>query len=143
MKSVLTENRSRIEELVYRYAMASDGKDFNAVRECFSEDGVMIVRLPSRDDETIEGAHTIATWVEQQREALGMDVIKRHITSCFILHSCDGFSAFSTAYFSVFHAGESVPLHVAAVGHYEDTFRFTHGGWRFQKRLITVEARSV
>jgi 3-phenylpropionate/cinnamic acid dioxygenase small subunit len=137
------EDRLTIEELLSRYAWASDGRDFAALRDCFSDEAALVLRQADGREETVEGAAAIAAWVEQRHRAeFARGVRRRHLTTNFLLHACDGAQAFATSYFCVLQAGDGEALHAVAMGHYEDAFRRTAAGWRIQRRLVVLEGRA-
>lgn len=138
------EDRLAIEELLSRYAWASDGRDFAALRDCFAVDGSMVLRQPDGAEESIEGAEKIAAWVEQRHRAeFARGVRRRHLTTNFLLHACDGAQGFATSCFCVLQAGDGEPLHAVAMGHYEDAFSRGPRGWRFQRRLVVLEGKAA
>lgn len=134
------EDRLTIEELLSRYAWASDGRDFVALRDCFTGDAAMVLRQVDGREDIVEGADKVAAWVEQRHRAeFSRGVRRRHLTTNFLLHACDGEQAFATSYFCVLQAGAGEALHAVAMGHYEDAFRRTAAGWRIQRRLVVLE----
>lgn len=144
MEPARIEDTIALQQLLHRYAWASDGRDFPALRECFTPDAVMVLRKLDGSEEAIEGAPAIADWVERRHRAeFARGLRRRHMTTCFLLHACDGVQAFSTAYFCLMEAGDGEPVRIASMGHYEDSFRQTAAGWRFQRRLIVLEGRGA
>lgn len=143
MQRIAIEDRLAIEELVHRYAWASDGRDFAALRACFCDDASLgLFRPDGAAEATVEGAEAIAAWVERRHQAeFARGDRRRHLTTCFVLQSCDGATALARSYFCVLAAPAGQGLLPTAMGHYEDHLRRLPDGWRFQRRLIFVEGK--
>lgn len=142
MSDLALEDRQAIAELVYRYAWASDSRDFPALRRLFASDGEIVLRDLRRDQEqVIKGAETIASFVEQRHAAeFARGDRRRHFTSNFFVESFDGTVAVARSYFCVFSAVQGQTRQPASTGHYEDRVRKFPDGWKFVQRLITIEA---
>lgn len=136
-------DRLAIEELVYLYAHTSDTRDFDRMRTLFHTDACAVVRdTVSRQEQVIEGSNAIASFVQQRHTAeFARGDRRRHLTSNFILDSCDGVSAMAYSYVCVLQAMPGQPMQLASMGHYEDHCRKEGGRWRFQKRLLTIEGK--
>ena len=135
--------RPRIEELVYLYASASDDRDFVTMRPLFCSDASAVVRdTVAGQEQTITGPEAIARFVEQRHAAeFARGDRRRHLTSNFLLDSCDGTHAVARAYVCVLQSVAGQPMQLASMGRYEDHCRKEEGRWRFQKRLLTIEGK--
>lgn len=136
-------DRLAIEELVYRYAHTSDTRDFDMMRELFSQDACAVVRdIVSGHEQVLSGPDAIADFVAQRHEAeFARGDRRRHLTSNFILGAYDGMRATARSYVCVLQSKKGEPMHLASMGHYEDHFLKNEGFWRFQKRLLTIEGK--
>lgn len=136
-------DRLAIEELVYLYAFTSDSQDFERMRTLFHTDARAVVRdTVSGQEQVITGSEAIAAFVQQRHTAeFARGDRRRHLTSNFILDSCDGVSATAHSYVCVLQSVPGQPMQLASMGHYEDHCRKEGGRWRFQKRLLTIEGK--
>jgi hypothetical protein len=145
MRDISTElaDRWAIEELVYLYARASDDRDFVAMRTLFCPDASAVVRdTVSGQDQLITGQQAIAEFVEQRHAVeFARGDRRRHLTSNFLLDSCDGARAVARSYVCVLQSVAGLPMQLASMGHYEDHCVKEEGKWRFQKRLLTIEGK--
>jgi 3-phenylpropionate/cinnamic acid dioxygenase small subunit len=136
-------DRLAIEELVYLYARTSDDRDFVTMRALFCPDASAVVRdTVNGQEQIISGPEAIAGFVERRHAAeFARGDRRRHLTSNFILDTCDGTHAVARSYVCVLQSVAGQPMQLASMGHYEDHCRKEEGRWRFQKRLLTIEGK--
>lgn len=145
MQRIAIEDRLAIEELVYRYAWASDGRDFRALRALFCDDASFVLHGPDGAvAEMVRGAETIVAWVEQRHRAeFARGDQRRHLTGNFVLDSCDGSRAVARSYLCVLAVSVGQELRASVMGRYEDHLRRLPDGWRFHRRLVFVEGKGA
>ena len=136
-------DRLAIEELIYLYARTSDDRDFVRMRSLFCPDASAVVRdTVSGKEQIILGPDAIAEFVEQRHATeFARGDRRRHLTSNFLLDSCNGTHAVARAYVCVLQSVAGQPMQLASMGHYEDHCRKEEGRWRFVKRLLTIEGK--
>jgi len=137
------EDRLAIEELVYLYARASDHRDFALMRSLFCADAHALLRdTVTGRDQALNGPDEIAGFVDRRHaEEFARGDRRRHLTSNFILDTCDGMQAVARSYVCVVQSVPGQPMELASMGHYEDHCRKEEGRWRFSKRLLTIEGK--
>lgn len=130
---MLDELRSaeEIRNLLVRYGLYLDQKDFEGYVSLFSHDGVLDAPLGS------------ATGHESIRAMLGN--VLGPITAGFHIYAnplieVAGDDATSTSRFSYLQAIEGQPPELRMVGHYDDILRREDGHWTFARRKITIDA---
>src|SRR4051812_10039507 len=136
-------DRLAIEELVYLYACASDDRDFDMMRTLFCADARAVLHdTVGGQEQVLSGPNEIAAFVSQRHAAeFARGDRRRHLTSNFILVSCDGTHAVARSYVCVLQSMAGQPMQLASMGHYEDHCRKDEGRWRFLKRLVTIEGK--
>lgn len=137
------EDRLAIEEVVYLYARASDNRDFELMRTLFCADAHAVVRdTVSGREEALTGVEAITAFVDKRHaEEFARGDRRRHLTSNFVLDTCDGTQAVAHAYVCVLQSVVGQPMQLASMGHYEDHFRKEDGRWRILKRFLTIEGK--
>ncbi|WP_213958908.1 nuclear transport factor 2 family protein [Variovorax sp. dw_954] len=145
MRDITTDltDRLAIEELIYLYARTSDSRDFGTMRTLFCADACAVVRdAVSAHEQILSGPDAIAEFVAQRHAAeFARGDRRRHLTSNFILDSCDGANAVARSYVCVLQCVAGQPMQLASMGHYEDHCHKVEGRWRFQKRVLTIEGK--
>jgi len=124
-------DRRQIDDLLYRYAHALDGRDWNLLRTCFTDDAVAdFLELGGVN----EGADVIVAFVSSALS--GLDA-SQHIIST-TLATVDGDSAQSTCYLQAQHVfkGAEGGDHYLVGGHYVDRLVRTADGWRIAHRTL-------
>jgi uncharacterized protein (TIGR02246 family) len=125
------EDRAEIAELLARYAIACDRKAFDAVGECFTEDGQATysgVRLP-------QGRAAIVAHLQPLSDI----PMTQHVVGSISIE-LDGDSATATSYTTVHVVRPTADGH--EVVHrglsYDDRLVRTSDGWRFEERFHQV-----
>jgi uncharacterized protein (TIGR02246 family) len=127
--------------LAYAYARAVDFRDQDALVELFTPDGTLTV------GETLAGQDAIRDWIRGRPD----EVRSRHVISNVFVDVLGPDHARGIAYLTLYHhegpesvAFGPVPLTgAAAVGHFEDRFTRTAGGWRFVSRRLQLAFRDA
>ena len=131
MDTMTSTAAEEIRNLLVRYGLLLDQKDFAGYAALFTADGVLHAPLGT------------ATGPEAIRELL--DGILGPIEPGFHLMASplievDGDEATSTSRFTYVQNGEGGAVEVRLVGHYDDRLRREAGHWRFRHRRITIDA---
>ncbi|MGZ4671802.1 MAG: nuclear transport factor 2 family protein [Ilumatobacteraceae bacterium] len=120
-----------IRNLLVRYGLYLDNKDFEGYVSLFTRDGVLDAPLGS------------ATGPENIRAMLGN--VLGPINAGFHIYAnplieVDGEDATAMSRFSYVQAIEGQLPELRLVGHYDDTLRREDGRWKFARRKITIDA---
>ena len=116
------EDRDEILQLLYRYNHTIDGGDANGWAETFTEDAVF------------DAAGNVLSGHDALRDFAASFKGRRHVVANPLVE-IDGDTATVRAYAVVFSG--TTP---SVVGLYEDELVRTHEGWRFAKRVFTLES---
>lgn len=129
----LDELRSaeEIRNLLVRYGLYLDAKDFDGYVSLFARDGVLDAPLGT------------ATGPDGIRAMLGN--VLGPVNAGFHLYAnplieVHGDEATSTSRFTYVQNIEGQPPEVRMVGHYDDQLRREDGQWKFARRKITIDA---
>jgi ketosteroid isomerase-like protein len=125
------QSAEEIRNLLVRYGLFLDGKDFEGYVSLFTHDGVLDAPLGS------------ATGPENIRAMLGN--VLGPINAGFHIYAnplieVDGDDATSMSRFSYVQAIEGALPELRLVGHYDDILRREDGRWKFARRKITIDA---
>lgn len=123
------------------YARAVDFRDYDTFLDLFTEDAVLEV------DRCLEGRAAIRESIRHRPDELR----SRHVISNVFIQVLSPAEARGISYLTLYrhHGAESlrpgpVPLRgPAAVGHYEDRFVRTAGGWLFRSRRAHLAFRDA
>jgi len=120
-----------IRNLLVRYGLYLDSKNFEGYVSLFTKDGVLDAPL---------GA---ASGQENIRAMLGN--VLGPINAGFHIYAnplieVDGDSATSMSRFSYVQSIEGQPPELRMVGHYDDILKREDGSWKFARRTITIDA---
>jgi 3-phenylpropionate/cinnamic acid dioxygenase small subunit len=125
--------RTEIENLMYRYAEAIDGGDFEAIGELFAK-GRMLGpdgEVSGEGKEQVIAIYDSATQVYED----GTPKTQHVTTNLHIEFAADGRSAQVRSRFTVVQGLPDFPLQPIITGHYSDQFAFTEeDGWHFTQR---------
>ncbi len=121
------------------YARAIDFRDYHALVELFTDDGMLDVGRPLAGRDAI--------WASLQTRP--DELRSRHVISNVFIDVLSRDEARGISYLTLYrhHGDESqrpepAPLNgPAAVGHYEDRFARTAAGWRFRSRRLHLAFR--
>lgn len=123
---------SAIPQLAAIYNFAWDRLDPKAVSACFVEDGVFV----DASGEAHRGRGEIEAFVERSPEIFGRKM--RHLTMSHVLNSVDETTVHHMCYL-LFAAWPNNGERMLTTGTYEDTLTLTFDGWRFAKRIVTLD----
>lgn len=120
-----------IRNLLVRYGLCLDQKNFDGYVSLFTEDGVLDAPLGS------------ATGPADIRDMLGN--VLGPINAGFHIYAnplieVDGDNATSMSRFSYVQAIEGQLPELRMIGHYDDTLRRENAQWKFARRKITIDA---
>jgi 3-phenylpropionate/cinnamic acid dioxygenase small subunit len=129
----LDELRSaeEIRNLLVRYGLYLDTKDFEGYVSLFTRDGVLDAPLG-----TAKGPENIRAMLGN---VLGPVNAGFHLYSNPLIE-VDGDQANSTSRFTYVQNAAGHPPEVRMVGHYDDQLRREDGQWKFARRKITIDA---
>lgn len=125
------EDRLAITDVLYQYATAIDSRDWGALRECFTEDGVAdfleFGGVNEGQDAIVDLCSGVLSGLDSSQHLIGNPRI-----------SLEGDRATSVCYFQAQHflaspAGGNTYL---VGGRYEDRLRRTPQGWRIEHRTL-------
>jgi hypothetical protein len=123
-----------IRNLLVRYGLCLDGKDFEGYAALFTDNGVLDAPLgKATGPENIRGV---------LEDMLGPINPGFHLFANPLIE-VDGDEATSTSRFSDIQAIEGEPPELRLVGHYDDVLSRENGRWRFARRTITIDAGSA
>jgi uncharacterized protein (TIGR02246 family) len=120
-----------IRNLLVRYGLCLDAKDFEGYASLFTEDGVLDAPLG-----TTAGRDNIT---QMLNGVLGPINPGFHLY-CNPLIEVHGDTATSTSRFTYVQSIEGQLPEVRMVGHYDDELRKEDGRWKFARRKITIDA---
>ena len=139
------EDRSEIEDLMYRYLFAMDWRDPEAYAAVFTEDGVL-----DYAGGVEKGRPAIAAMInglkarDAKAKAEDKSGVRRPTTRHFVTNlvlKINGDTAVGRAYWmSVSNSKDRAAPIVTGYGHYEDTLAKRNGKWLFTSRKILNEA---
>jgi len=137
-ESLAEDARDRIERACRRlsvaYARGIDFRDYDAAADLFTEDAELDVGFPLRGREKIRRA--LSRRPDELRS--------RHVLTNIFIDVVDDANARGISYLTLYrHVGaeslQAAPIELAGpagVGHYEDAFTLTAGGWRIARRKL-------
>ena len=128
----MSSDREEIQDLLIRYAMALDSRDWGLLATCFTEDGVT-------DYGDLGGENNgPAAIVELCRSALEPLDASQHIITNMVI-ATDGDSGSATCYFQAQHVlrGTEGGDNFLVGGTYRDRLVRTADGWRIAHRTLT------
>ncbi len=127
--------RTEIENLMYRYAEAIDGGDFEAIGELFAKG-----RMLGPDGEVSgEGTEQVIAIYDRSTRVYedGTPKTQHVTTNLHIEFAADGRSAQVRSRFTVIQGLPDFPLQPIITGHYSDQFAWTEeDGWHFTERWM-------
>jgi len=123
-----------ITEVLMRYALGIDGRDWELLRTCFRED----LEADYGENGRWTSASAIVAWMQETHDPLGPTL--HRISNVVVSPAQSG--ATSRAYVhAVISANESVTVH--AYGWYDDELEKSESGWRIARRRYTTVATEM
>lgn len=129
------QDRIAISDVLHRYAAAIDGKDWELMRSCFTDD----LEADFRSFGGLEVVRGADAWVETIRSTIqGMDATQ-HLTGNHS-HRIDGDQAQLTAYIQAVHilANDRGDSEYTIGGSYDCDLVRTAEGWKIRRYVLTV-----
>jgi len=119
-----------IQQVLYRYALAVDSREYDLLDECFTKDASFQM--------ADAGTFTVEEYKELCRKVLPTLDVTQHVVSNAAIRVMGG-RALSRSYFVAQHARNDLrPAPFLKIGgYYDDEFSKTAGGWRIAKRIGT------
>ena len=129
------------EALSIAYARAVDFRDYDAFTDLFAEDGVLDTGRP------LVGNLAIVKAMQKRPDELR----SRHVLTNIFIDVIDADHARGISYLSLYRligqesleAGPVPFTGPAAIGHYEDRFKRTDQGWRFEHRKLMLAFKNA
>jgi ketosteroid isomerase-like protein len=124
-------DRRDIDDVLYRYAVALDSRDWDLLRSCFTEDAVADFLELGGVNEGVEAivalVHGALSGLDSSHHLIGTP-----------LASVDGDTATAVCYLQAQHVfqGADGGDHYLVGGRYEDRFVRTPAGWRIKHRTL-------
>lgn len=136
-----TDDRLLLTDLVHRYAALVDEREAAAVARLFTEDGVLVSPDPPRSlDPVVEHAGRAA--IEQVMAAVVALETSVHAITGVVLDAGeepDTATGRVTCFAHHLARRDDAPYDVVWAVRYQDTYRRTPDGWRFARRVATVD----
>jgi ketosteroid isomerase-like protein len=128
------------EQLSIEYARAVDFRDYDTFVELFVDDALLDLGMK------LQGKAAIRTSMQKRSD----EVRTRHVLTNIFIEVQDAAHARGISYVTLYrHVGAESARNApilstlpTAVGHYEDSFVKTPGGWRFRTRTLHVAFRN-
>jgi hypothetical protein len=135
-------DRLELGDLIACYAAAVDSRDWEQVAGLFMPDGELISPDPPRSLAPVTVARGRDEIMAAMRQLEHFDCTVHHITGTVLTVTDSGASGRTTAIAHHVRESRSVVWHLI----YQDEFVQTDGGWRFDRRALTIrliESRTV
>jgi ketosteroid isomerase-like protein len=120
------EDRFEINDLLVRYAVLLDDRQFEAVGRLFTEDGVF-----ASPNSTTEGRASIARNFEAKHEPFTMTLHDPHASACFFT-SDDDARGTVLGYAELANGDHTIVTNIR----YQDDYRREAGTWKFARRHV-------
>jgi hypothetical protein len=133
VRSLSSEDRREIQDVIYRYAWALDTGDVERFVDCFCPDGVLIWDAFETPDR-YEGTDALRRFATILRDLPG-SAGRQHLVGNTLIEG-EGDQARASSYAIVFTRQVEGPHLVGVMGWYEDVLRRSEAGWRIRERVI-------
>jgi 3-phenylpropionate/cinnamic acid dioxygenase small subunit len=124
------EARQDIADLVVRYAIGIDGRDWALFRTCFTDD----CEADYGEIGSWQGVDAITDWMERAHAGLGHTL--HRITNQVVSRSGERVTA--RAYVDAILMAPDGRTGTRAAGHYDDEVVRTDAGWKIHRRRFTM-----
>jgi 3-phenylpropionate/cinnamic acid dioxygenase small subunit len=130
-----------IENLIYRYALALDGDNWDSFGELFADAELVLTPAGSDEQLVIRGEEAVNRQRANCRLYSDGTPLTSHVTSNVLIDiDEDGLGASASSYNTCLQnvpaETPGAPLHVIFCGRYLDRFAKDNGRWRFVRRQI-------
>jgi 3-phenylpropionate/cinnamic acid dioxygenase small subunit len=131
-----SEDRTAIENLLFRYARYVDTAQYEALGALFAHGKV----TANKTDQVIAGAKAVTDYWRMSNKRFDCGTPRTHhvVTNLEYEYLEGGKAVRVLSCFSVFQATPKIPLQPIACGRYDDVFEKGPEGWRFRTKHIEV-----
>jgi uncharacterized protein (TIGR02246 family) len=129
--------RGEIENLMNRWCWAMDGRDVEAVADCYTEDALLITELPDREPTTLQGRSAILDSLTQTWSRVPLSGVKHVFTTYDIRQERDA-EASLRSYFTSYKLVDGRPA-VSSLGHQTAVLISQGEQWRIRERVHHVD----
>lgn len=126
------EDRLQILNLISSYAYFRDSPDAEAFADCFTDDGVFIMKTGSPQEVRVEGRDALLAFHEKYNGS-GPSKFRHLQTSTFVTEQDAVTARATTSMIAVLRDGDRLPV-AGTGGLYEDELVKTVHGWRISVR---------
>ena len=125
------QDRTDIEEVLYKYSSAVDSFDKEGVRSCLADD----LHAQYGNGEAVTDADTLVDWIA---DATATCIWQHHLLNVYHV-KVDGDQANTVAYLTSYQVFEENPKEaVILVARYHDELQRTADGWKIAKRVMEL-----
>jgi hypothetical protein len=125
------QDRTDIEEVLYRYSSAVDSFDKEGVRSCLADE----IHAQYGNGEAVTDPDALADWIES---ATATCIWQHHLLNVYHV-TVDGDRANTVAYLTSYQVFEENPkAAVILVARYHDVLQRTRDGWKIAKRVMEL-----
>jgi len=125
------QDRTDIEEVLYKYSSAVDSFDKAGVRGCLADD----IHATYGNAEPVSDADTLANWIA---DATATCIWQHHLLNVYHVKS-DGDRANTVSYLTSYQVFEEDPKSaIILVARYHDELRRTAEGWKISERVMEL-----
>jgi hypothetical protein len=125
------QDRTDIEDVLYKYSSSVDSFDKEGVRSCLADD----IRAEYGNGEPVTDGDTLANWIA---EATATCIWQHHLLNVYHV-KIDGDQASTLSYLTSYQVFEEDPnAAIILVARYHDELRRTPDGWKISKRVMEL-----
>jgi hypothetical protein len=125
------QDRTDIEEVLYKYSSSVDSFDTDGVRSCLADD----IWARYGNGEAVTDGDTLANWIA---EATATCIWQHHLLNVYHV-TIDGDQASTVSYLTSYQVFEADPnAAIILVARYHDELKRTPDGWRISKRIMEL-----
>ena len=125
------QDRTDIEDVLYKYSSSVDSFDKEGVRSCLADD----IRAEYGNGEPVTDGDTLANWIA---EATATCIWQHHLLNVYHV-DIDGDQASALSYLTSYQVFEQDPkAAIILVARYHDELRRTPDGWKISKRVMEL-----
>ena len=125
------QDRTDVEEVLYKYSSAVDSFDKAGVRSCLADD----IHAQYGNADPVTDADTLADWIA---DATATVIWQHHLLNVYHV-KIDGDEASTVAYLTSYQVFEEDPkAAIILVARYHDELRRTEDGWKIATRVMEL-----
>ncbi len=125
------QDRTEIEDVLYRYSFSIDSFDYEGVRSTLADD----LWAQYGNGDPVTGGDTVAAWIA---EATATVIWQHHLVNVYRVE-VEGDRATALAYLTSYQVFKENPdTAVILVARYHDELRRTAGGWKIARRVMEI-----